>query len=191
MSLADSRLLVPVVAALADMALPTLVGQDGRRAVPAFTSLDALIRWRPAARPVPTQARLVWRAAIADSCAVVIDIAGPVPLAIEGARLVALARGEAVPLPHEDPDVFDAVAAVVAEQPGEASISLAPGEAGGDLVIQLALPAGPHGARADELARLIGAGVLASLGARLRRGIAIAVRPKAIGVSLTADDQPA
>jgi hypothetical protein len=220
-SLAGSRLLVPLVAALAEeitghraaqstekptsttqnappahcgtgsltrqagggektseVALPTLIGKDGRRAVPAFTSLDALSRWRPGARLVPTQAGLVWRAAIEDSCAVVIDVAGPVPVAIEGARLAALARGEPVPLPHEDPDVHDAVAKIAAQQPGIASVGLRPGDAGTDLVIQLALP-GRGSASASELAAQVGDGIMALLGGRLRRGIAVVISPEA------------
>ena len=63
-ALAAARLLVPVIAVLADgtatqedkdseMVLPTLIGRDGRPAVLAFTSVDALARWRPEARPVP------------------------------------------------------------------------------------------------------------------------------------------
>src|SRR5260370_20633168 len=65
-----------------EMSLPTLVGRDGRRAIPAFTCLDALARWRPDARPVPAPAALVGRAAVAGSGAVGVDIAGPVPPAI-------------------------------------------------------------------------------------------------------------
>ena len=209
-SLAQSRLLVPVVATLAEdpaghdgggaqpcapgqhvtgtalraasstgkaseMALVTLIGADGRRAVPAFTSLAALTRWRPGARPVPADAGAVWRAAVADSSAVVIDIAGPVPLAIEGARLAALARGDAVPLTHQDPDVLHAVAAAVAAQPGGTRASLGPGEAGNDLMIHLALPAGCDRARADEIAGQVGASVMARLDGRLRRGLAVTV----------------
>ena len=71
----------------------------------AFTGMDALARWRPDARPVPAEADRVWRAAVAEGCAVVIDVAGPVPLAVEGARLAALAAGQPVPPAHEDPDV--------------------------------------------------------------------------------------
>lgn len=210
-ALADSRLLVPVLAALttataqpaghqattgrqattghqatgaqkaSDMALPALVGADGRHAVPAFTSLAALTRWQAAARPVPTEAGLVWRAAVAESCAVVIDIAGPVPLAVEGARLTALARGQAPPLPHEDPDILHAVAAVVAEHASGARFSVGPDDAAdadaSDLIIRLTSPAGPASADDAELARLIGAGVMARLGGRLRRGVAIVVSP--------------
>ena len=128
-ALAAARLLVPVIAVAgrrpgprpapagdknSEMVLPTLIGQDGRPAVLAFTGLDALARWRPDARPVPAEADRVWRAAVADGCAVVIDVAGPVPLAVEGARLAALAAGQPVLPPHEDPDVRAAVEAAVA-----------------------------------------------------------------------------
>ena len=197
-ALAASRLLVPLVAALADeaavpdaaaqgaggscggeksseVALPALVGKDGRRAVPAFTSLAALTRWRPGARLVPALASAVWDAAVQDGCAVVIDVAGPVPLAVEGARLAALASGEPVPWPHQDPDVLAAVTAAAAQQPVPPGIELAPGEADGELVIRLALPAGSPPSAAAELAAAIGAGVMASLGGRLRQGLSFEV----------------
>jgi SseB protein N-terminal domain len=100
-----------------EMALPTLIGRDGRAAVIAFTSLDALARWRPDARPVPVPAASVWRAGIQDASAVVIDVAGPVPVAVDGARLAALAGGRPVPMPHQDPDVLAALRAVLAGEP--------------------------------------------------------------------------
>jgi hypothetical protein len=159
-----------------EMSMPTLVGHDGRAAVPAFTCLDALVRWRPGARPVPVQAGRVWQSAIADSCAVVLDIAGPVPLAIDGARLAALASGRPVPLPHEDPDVLAELAAVVAGQPAIDWARLADGGSGGDLAIELAFSPG-HAAPAGELARQVGTAMLARLGGRLRRGIQVVIRP--------------
>ena len=154
-ALAAKRLLVPVVAVLGDggatpgqgdkdseMMLPKLIGRDGRPAVLAFTGLDALARWRPDARPVPAEADRVWRAAVADGCAVVIDVAGPVPLAVEGARLAALAAGQPVPPLHEDPDVHAAVAAAVAGEPDIAGFSLASGQLDRtDLAVTLRLAA--------------------------------------------------
>jgi SseB protein N-terminal domain len=198
-SLAGVRLLVPVVAATAEeagghlpagghppaggragkaseMSIPTLVGHDGRSAVPAFTCLDALVRWRPAARPVPVQASSVWQSAVADSCAVVLDIAGPVPLAIDGARLAALAAGQPVPLPHEDPDVLAELTAAVAGLPAIGSARLADGGTDGDLAIELAFAPG-HDGPAGELARLVAAALLARLGGRLRRGIKVVISP--------------
>ncbi len=183
--LSATRLLVPVIAVAADLAssttdknsemvLPTLIGQDGRAAVLAFTCLEALVRWRPQARPVPAEAGRVWRTAVADGCAVVIDVAGPVPLAVEGARLVALAAGRPVPLPHQDPDVRAVVESALAGEPAVAGFSLAPGSDGADgtdLAITLRLAVAdwrPVASRAT--------GMLASrLAGRMRRGIEIRV----------------
>jgi SseB protein N-terminal domain len=189
-ALAAARLLVPVVAVLADgtgapghgdkdseMVLPTLIGRDGRAAVIAFTGLDALARWRPEARPMPAEADRVWRAAVADGCAVVIDVAGPVPLAVEGARLAALAAGQPVPPPHEDPDVHAGVQAAVAAESAIAGFSLAPGHAEGtDLAVTLHLSA-PAQASADwgPAVNRTAAGIAARLAARLRRGIEVVI----------------
>ena len=187
-ALAAARLLVPVVAVLADgsaaegdknseMMLPTLIGQDGRPAVLAFTSLDALARWRQSARPVPAGAGRVWRAAVADRCAVVIDVAGPVPLAVEGARLEALAAGQPVPPAHEDPDVHAEVEAAVAAEPAIAGFSLAPGRGAAagteatDLAVRLAVSGGDW---APAVRRAAGR-IAARLAGRLRRGVEISV----------------
>jgi hypothetical protein len=86
-----------------EMALPLLIGRDGRRAVLAFTCLDALQRWRPDARPVPVEPASVWAAAMAEADAVVIDVAGPVPLPIEGAALEALAQQSQQPQQLQHP----------------------------------------------------------------------------------------
>jgi hypothetical protein len=175
-----------------DMALPTLVGRDGRRALPVFTSLETLARWQPSARPMPADAALVWRAAAEDSCAVVIDVAGPVPLAVEGARLSALAQGEPVPAPHEDPDVQAAVGAVIAEAlvglPPPAApapdvpatgplvgFALHPGVDGCDLLIELAVAPMIN---AENLAAQVGSAVLQRLSSRLRRGVALTLSPE-------------
>jgi SseB protein N-terminal domain len=100
-----------------EMALPTLVGRDGRAAVLAFTSLDALTRWRPDARPVAVPAARAWQAGAAEASAVVIDVAGPVPVTVEGARLAALAAGRPAPLPHQDPDVLAALHVALGDEP--------------------------------------------------------------------------
>jgi len=169
-----------------EMALPTLVGRDGRLAIPAFTGLAALARWDPAARPVPASAAQVWQAAVADDCAVVIDVAGPVPLAVEGARLAALAAGAVPPLPHEDPDIRAEVAALLAGPAAAAGLTGAqvafmfgPADDEADLLIELTVPAALGGAAAQRYAAGVGEAVAAELGPRLRRGIAIAlaVRP--------------
>jgi SseB protein N-terminal domain len=185
-ALAASRLLVPVVADVSDregrgdggekaaeMALPTLIGLDGRRAIPAFTSLATMARWRADARPVPAPSLGVWQAAAEDSCAVVIDVGGPVPFAVEGARLAALARGEGPPEPWGDPDVREAVAGVLAGRLAVGAFDLRPGGADHDMVIALSLAPGRQPGDIAALAQEIGDAVFTRLGGRLRRGVAI------------------
>lgn len=130
-ALSTTRFLVPVVAIRneadengeykaekeSEMALPTLIGNDGRAAIVAFTSVDALKRWRPDARPIPAEASRVWQAAVTEAQAVIVDVAGPVPFVVEGTRLQALGNGQSPPAPHEDPDIRAEIAAVVAAEP--------------------------------------------------------------------------
>ena len=192
-AVAASRLLVPVVAVLAEanadgtvpprrprsgrdrrcdwlaleketeMALPTLIGNDGRKAVIAFTGTDTVRRWRADARPVPVPAARLWPAVAAEQAdAVVIDVAGPVPLVVEGARLRALASGAPPPLPHEDPDIRAQVAAVTGD------FTLGPGGQDAELTVTV---------KTQDLAaaRAAAEAIAARLAPRLRRGIAFRI----------------
>jgi len=192
-ALAAARLLVPVVAVLADgsategdknseMVLPTLIGQDGRPALLAFTGLGPLARWRPNARPVPAEASRVWRAAVADGCAVVIDVAGPVPLAVEGLRLAALAAGRAVPPAHEDGDVHAEVEAVIAAEPVIVGFSLAPSPQV-DLAVCLHLAGGDGAAAGDwrPAVNRAAQSIAGRLAGRLRRGVEFSVTREPVG----------
>lgn len=107
--LQDSRLLVPVVAVLgevehddqglahektSDMATVLMKGRDGRMALLAFTGNDPMHRWNPEARPVPVWARQAAEAAVHDGAdALVVDVAGPTMLVVEGDDLRSLAEG--------------------------------------------------------------------------------------------------
>jgi hypothetical protein len=144
-----------------EMALPTLIGNDGRKAVIAFTGTETIRRWRADARPVPVPAARLWPAVAAEqAAAVVIDVAGPVPLVIEGARLAALADGAPPPPAHLDPDVRAQVAAVTPD------FTLEPGGPDAELTVTLTAtdPAG---------ARVTAGAIAARLAPRLRRGIAV------------------
>jgi SseB protein N-terminal domain len=108
-ALCGERLLVPVVATAtrlektvggltsdkeAEMSVVTLRVQDGRHALLAFTGLDALQEWQPDARPVPvTLDRAAHTARTEGLTAVLIDVAGPHALVIEGEVLGELAAG--------------------------------------------------------------------------------------------------
>lgn len=114
-ALCASRLLLPIVASgddtgaspdpdrQAEMAAVLLTSVSGATGVLAFTGLDALTAWNPAARPVPCTLDDVAATAVeTGSIAVVVDVAGPHPLVIEqplvgelaaGRRLVRLSDG--------------------------------------------------------------------------------------------------
>ncbi len=166
-----------------EMAFPTLIGRDGRPALLAFTSLAALLSWRPDARPVPTPSASVWGTAVADSCAVVIDVAGPVPIAVEGARLAALAAGQPPPAPQDDPDIRADVAAALAERPaaeaaGVTRAELAAGPDGTDLAVRLLIGPGATSAHPAAL-QPVAEAIAARLAGRLRRGIQFSAAPAA------------
>ena len=191
-ALATARLLIPVVAVPAEaapaektseMVLPTLIGSDGRRAVLAFTGLPSLTAWRPGARPVPVIARQVWQAGAEEANAVVIDIAGPVPFAVDGARLAALAGGHPAPLPHNDPDLQALAGAALAGEPLIAGFALMPGSGGSDLTIQVTLARGygPADARAQAAIQRAVERIVTGAGDRVQRGITVAA---------SAGDQP-
>ena len=193
-----ARLLVPVVAMLAEadepapgglrreksseMALPTLIGRDGRAALPAFTSAASLARWRPEARPVPVPAAQVWQSGAKDASAVVIDIAGPVPFAVDGARLAALARGGAVPLPHEDPDVMALAHEALLAEPVIGGYRLQPGTGGTDLTLLLVPVPGHSQEEVRDAAQRAAQRLMGGVGDRVRRGIQIAVAELAPGL---------
>jgi SseB protein N-terminal domain len=100
-ALVDSRLLVGVVAlpgaeaaSEGEMALALLESSSGARALPAFTSVANLARWRADARPVPRPASELAAAVRSEGlAALVLDVAGPVPWALRDGQVDALAQG--------------------------------------------------------------------------------------------------
>ncbi|GAB3784679.1 SseB family protein [Nocardioides ungokensis] len=107
--LRSARVLVPVVAVLgevehdeaglvhdktSDMAAVLLQGNDGRLALLAFTGTESLAAWNSEARPVPVPAQVAAQSALQDgAAALVVDVAGPVTVVVEGPDLSGLASG--------------------------------------------------------------------------------------------------
>ncbi|WP_370356590.1 S8 family serine peptidase [Catenulispora sp. EB89] len=109
--LLNARVLAPIVAVLgeaeevpdeqgrnlrrdknSDMALVTLVAPDGTRALPVFTSVEALATWNPEARPMPVAFPRACAAAKAEGAEVVlVDLARPSFLEVEPAAVRAFA----------------------------------------------------------------------------------------------------
>jgi len=108
-ALCEDRLLVPVVATAtrvgqtvgglvgdkeAEMSVVMLQAADGRRALLAFTGLDSLGAWQADARPVPvTLDRAAQTAQAEGVAALLVDLAGPHPLVVDGEVLGSLAAG--------------------------------------------------------------------------------------------------
>jgi len=108
-ALQSARLLVPVVALLgeveyddeglahdksSDMAAVLLQGRDGRMALLSFSGTAELEAWNPEARPVPVPAQVAAQSAVQDeAAALLVDVAGPVSVVVQGEDLVALAAG--------------------------------------------------------------------------------------------------
>jgi hypothetical protein len=188
-ALTAGRLMVPIVALLgevetdanglkhektSDMAVPLIEAADGRRALPAFTSLESLARWRADARPAPVagpQAAMVAYSERADT--LLVDPAGPVPYELSGARLRALAENRRYLPPAEDPEVRAAVAALVAAEPAVLRSELRPGTET-DVVLALAVA---DGTPVQELAQRLASALAEDpvLRVRLNRGLDLAL----------------
>ncbi|MGY4543493.1 hypothetical protein ACVWY0_003433 [Arthrobacter sp. UYNi723] len=107
-SLATARVFVPIIAQLgeategvegltsdkqADMAMVTLKAADGRTAMPAFTSAEALAAWHPEARPVAVYAARAALSAVAEGAELlVLDPGSEVTFVVRRPAVWALAQ---------------------------------------------------------------------------------------------------
>jgi hypothetical protein len=195
-ALLGARVLVPVVPRLdeegsvanglavekrAHLAVVTVTGRDGRRALPVFTCMDTLASWDPGARPVPTTACDAARSAYAEgAAALLLDLGWTAVAVVEGPALLALAEHRPWLPPAQDPDVVAAVHAALDGLPLLAGVDVGP-SADADIAVTLHVP--PGGDDRQETARHVAqaaAGRLAEvdlLRARLDRGIDVAVLP--------------
>jgi hypothetical protein len=148
-AVAAARLLVPIVAEpvstdasgehvvekQTDMAAVTLVAPDGTRALPVFSSMQAIAAWDPQARPV----------------------AGERSLALRPSMVWALAQQREWLPAHEDDTVARAVADAVHDQPDVVAHQLAAGAPGeGVLRLHLTLVPGLDADRVQAVATAIG-----------------------------------
>jgi len=163
-----------------EVMLITIKGSDGRIALPAFTSLDALSRWKAGARPVPASTQRVCAGALSEGAdLVVIDPAGPATVELSGAVLWALAEGRAMAPLADDLAVIGAIRDATEDMARAFSGTfLQPGaDQSTDLVIQLVARAGADPAElrdaAAELASRLAADPI--MRSRVDGGVQIAV----------------
>ncbi|OUE09522.1 hypothetical protein CMsap09_11305 [Clavibacter michiganensis] len=197
-ALRESRLLIPLVARLgeagvgehglavdksAELSIITVAGPDGRTVMPVFTSVAAMGRWNPAARPVPADAvRVALAAASEETDLVVLDPLSDTEFVLRRPAVWAVARSLPwIPSP-EDPEVAAELRAGIAEEPAVVSLGTAAGDprsrlAGPELVIELAL--------VDGLDRVALDGLLARLQDAWSRSAVLAERVDSMALRIT------
>lgn len=168
-AVATSRLLVPVVAVLEEaevgddgvrrdkassMASVSVQAADGTRSLLGFTSVDSLRAWRADARPIAASAQRVAQAALAEGAdALVVDPAGPVPFAITGAELAAVAVAADPAAPTAG--LVGSVAAAVAARNPEVAVVAVTVEPGGRLQVAVAVDPARAGASPDPATEVV------------------------------------
>lgn len=193
----QSRLLIPLVAALGDsgvgphghiidksaeLSIVTVAGPDGRDVLPAFSSVTAMQGWNPKARPVPADAvRVALAAASEQTDIVVLDPTAPTEFAIRRPALWAIAQSLPWIPSYLDPEVLHEFMTSATDEPSVARIELAPGDpdarlAGPELVVTLTLQPGLVQQSLDEL--------LARLQQRWAASELIAARVDSLAVKL-------
>ena len=142
-SLATARVFIPIVAQLAeeaegqdglhadkqaDMALVTLKAADGRTAMPAFTSADALSAWHPEARPVAVYAARAALSAVAEGAELlVLDPGSTVTFVVRRPALWALAQQQDWIPSYTDEALAGQMRQAAAGFPAVRSLELLPG----------------------------------------------------------------
>ncbi|HUR74572.1 MAG TPA: SseB family protein [Sporichthya sp.] len=188
-ALAGGRVMVPVVAVAVnvdlitgadkqtDMMLVTIRGEDGRTALPAFTSLAALSSWNTEARPVPVAATTACLSTVAEQRDfLILDPGGPVAFPVEGPALRALAQGRVPVPPLADPEVDAAVARIAEAEPTITRHRLVASEGDADAVLVFGLAQGTDpGTVAQALAEALAADPV--LRERLDLGLELAYLP--------------
>lgn len=171
-ALAGTRLLVPLLARLgeagtnadgltvdksADLAVVTVAAPDGRTALPAFTSVEAMRSWNPSARPVPTPAERVALAAAGEGeDLLILDPGSPTEFALRRTAMEALVRGLPWQPAAEDPAIRAAFEQGVEGETAVRSLDVLEGDPasrllGPEVVLRLALAPGLDAAALEGL----------------------------------------
>lgn len=142
-ALSTARVFVPILAQLAegggstsglqsdkeaDMALVTLKAQDGRSAMPVFTSAAALQRWHPAARPVAVYAARAALSAVAEGAELlVVDPGSETTFVVRRPAVWALAQQRPWTPSYADPELARSVGDAAAAFDAVRGVEVQPG----------------------------------------------------------------
>lgn len=174
----------------ADLALATLTGPDGRRALPVFAAIGSLARWDPLARPVPVPARRAALSAVAEGCELmVLDPAGPITYVVSRGALWAIGAGREWQPAHEDEQVRAELERVAGAEPAVLGVRAGAGRTA-ELLVTLELTAGLSPEDVTALAARVAEALQASDVVRERvDGLELSVQP-ASGPSRSASPPP-
>lgn len=141
-SLATARVFIPIIAQLgaeaagaagltadkqADMAMVTLKAPDGRTAMPAFTSVEALAAWHPEARPVAVYAARAALSAVAEGAELLVLDPGQATFVVRRPAVWALAQQRDWLPSYADEALEAELAAAAAGFPAVRRLALLPG----------------------------------------------------------------
>jgi hypothetical protein len=194
-----ARLLIPLVAHLGEagenehghvidksqeLSIVTVAGPDGRNVMPVFSSVAAMGRWNPDARPVPADGgRVALAAAHEQTDLVVLDPLSDTEFVLRRPALWAIAQSQAWVPSHLNPDVLSAMRASVGEEAAVTGIQLASGDpaatlAGPELTVRLSLIGGLTKPALEQ--------ILARLASRWAADEVIATKVDSLAVQLVA-----
>lgn len=162
LALSRARLLVPLLAEAGDtgltpdgrtveksqeLSIVTVASPDGRRAMPVFSSVEAMRGWNPEARPIPVPGPQAALAAAQEETALIIVDPGVAEqeFGVRRPQLEAVAVGRPILPSWADAEVLAAFQQSVADEPRVVGIALVPGDpearlrtAEADVVLRLA-----------------------------------------------------
>jgi hypothetical protein len=193
----SARVLIPLVAEKGDegvgptgltvdktqeLSIVTVAAPDGRRVQPVFSSVAAMQRWDPSARPIPVEAvRAALAASADDTDLIVLDPTSETEFVIRRPAVWAVAQGQRWEPSFLSPEVFAALQESVAHELAVIDVAVAPGDPdarlrGPELVVMLDL--------VDGLERDVLDAVLARLAQRWAADDRIAVLADSLTVKL-------
>ncbi|MGY1552320.1 SseB family protein [Microbacterium sp. A588] len=166
-----------------ELSIVTVAAPDGRTVQPVFSSVTAMQKWDPSARPIPVEAvRAALAASSEDTDLIVVDPTSETEFILRRPAVWAIAQGLAWEPSFHSPEVFAALQESVAHELAVIDVSVASGDPdarleGPELVVILELM--------DGLERDTLDAVLARLAQRWAGDDRIAVLADSLSVKLT------
>lgn len=173
-----ARLLIPLVAEAGEsgvapsglavdktqeLSIVTVAAPDGRRVLPVFTSVAAMVQWDAAARPVPVDGvRTALSAAADDTDLIVIDPGSPTEFVLRRPAVWAVGQGQPWEPAPVSPEVFAGLQDSIGGELGVLDLSVADGDPsarlrGPELIVRLHLIDGLERTELDAILQRLAA----------------------------------